>query len=179
MTQAEFDDLLRSDDRLEKIIIAFSDGRLEELNDRDFKYFETLRTAFKILCKEPIYLRAKQKIGRLLGVHRPRVNMIVRDVKEVFANIEETNIEFDRQMLIHRLERLIKKIEKVDPDSKNLPAYYKLIAEIKGLTNHQSGLNMKDVILPQPIFTTNINEIPSFGEIAEFEVVTDDKEKGK
>lgn len=176
MTQAEFDGLLKSGDRLEKIIVAYNDGRIDQLCDRDFKYFAVLRTAFKICCKDPIYIRAKRKIGEVLGAQRNRVNIVMKDVKEVFVNVEETNLEFDRMMMVHRLQRLIAKLEKVDIDSNNLPHYYKLLAEIQGVKGKKDdGINLKDLVLPLPVFTTNISDIPRFGESVEFEDVTNEK----
>lgn len=177
-TEHEFLQLKKSGNRQEILLAAVLDNREELLSNQDLRYLELLKRAFNILTDNPSPVIARRKIGKLLDVPKQgRILQIIRDVNHIFCNVEERNREMDRMVMENKIAKLIEKIERRDPDSKNLPPLYKLLAQIKGvLHNEQQALPWDEWELPIPVYTNDPNALLNKtvdGEYEEAETETD------
>lgn len=198
MTLNEFDAFLKNGDRIEAIVVAFHDNRLNRLPDNYFKHWQKLKRVYSIMVEAPTTRIAKQKLRDTFNISYDQMTPLINEVQELFPRLEEANKEFDRLMEIDRLERLIYKIEygvettvKVtneagedtgeeetiliggDVHSKSLPALKKLLLELKGLLSNEPTGPPADFTLPIPQFSTDINDLPQMvGEEVEYEEIT-------
>lgn len=193
LEQKEFDVILKDGNRIEVIAIAYADGRLEQLPNNYYKHFLRMKKAFSILVEEPVRRRAMKRIEDALNLSYAEVQKLVSDVQLLFPQIEAANREFDRLIMIERIERLIDKIENGvdalngsdqegednriggDVHSSSLPKLYQLLAEIQGLKVKDAPLlPYNELKLPMPVFSTDINDMPgAAAEETDFEELDD------
>lgn len=175
VTNAEFEQLLKTEDRIEVIAVAFADGRIEQLPDSYYKHYQRMKQAFAVLVDEPVRRRAFKKIEELLGLQYHQVQKLLEDVHELFPTLETSNREFERMIMVGQLERLIDKVENGfgphgiggDVHSKSLPALYKLLADLKDVRPKPDRIEYGDLSLPVPTFSTDINDMPGYASAEE------------
>lgn len=149
-TEREFLDLKGASNRQERLVAAVLDNREHLLSDRDARYLQLLKRAYNILMDNISPLHASRKIEKLMDVpSRARVKQVIRDVRSIFNDFEESNREWDRWMLTHKISKYIDQLKRKDPESKNIPDMYKLLVKLKGLDQHDSQtINWDEVHMP-------------------------------
>lgn len=170
-SDVEFRALNGKEHRQERLLAAVTDDRDDRLNDTDFRYLELLKKAYGILTGEFSPILAKKKIRKLLEVSSPaRLKQIIDDVQEIFCNTDERSQALERTLMINRLSRLIDKREKKDIFDPSLDRLYKLLGEWKGL-GKDAAINPDDFVLPEIVYSSDINDLPGSIEDIEHEEV--------
>ena len=160
-TEAEFLALTGADNRAERLLAAIVDDREQRLSDTDFHYLELLKRAWNIAVKELSPHIRQKKIKKLLDVSsQHRVRRVIRDMTDVFGNIDESSKELDRKIFIHKISKLIDKMEKKPFGYSVLPKLYQLLKDVQGLDPTEENIPWDEWELPEPVFSTDINDIP-------------------
>lgn len=161
-----------ADNRQERLLAAVIDDKIDLLNDPDFRYLQLLKKAWNVSVNELSPHLRKKKIELLLDFPaKRRVNQVIRDMTNIFGNIQESHREMERQIYIHRISRHLSKLERTDPGNALIGTLYKLLKEVQGLDYKEENIPWDEIFLPEATYSTDINDLPDAGEYIEHEEI--------
>lgn len=144
------EDLRKIKDRPERLLMAIMDGKERFLNNNDFTYLEKVKAAFKMFVNGQSEFKVKRKLVAL-GYNNAQI--IIDDVRFIFADINKVNPAFERIIQRERLLRHIKKAEKAG-EWKAVDGFEKTFAKITGTDNHTQKTINWNLIEMQPLVLT-------------------------
>lgn len=154
--------------RLDKIYINIINPDRFKLNNTDTVYLDKLRSAFVIYDEE---ITERGVMLKLKGIYPDssdrHLYQVIRDCKQLFGNLTDRNIKFDKMIQRERILRHIGKAQ-VDGDHKAVAAFEKLLISIDGTDKSvDEGFDPEMLKLPDLIFTEDPKVLFEEAEIVE------------